>query len=221
MTDHIHALTEAGSEVLAEIRRLKANRPTPIVVALDGGSGAGKSTWASLIEKATDAALIQVDDFFTADIPDAEWDARSIEERARDVIDWRRLRVEALEPLLAGRPAKWHAFDFEAGVRADGTYRMRTDYVEREPATVILLDGAYSAGPQLADLVDLTVLVEVPVDERHARLVAREEEDFLDQWHARWDAVEKYYFTRVRPRTSYDLVVTTDQPSSPRDGKTS
>ena len=221
MTDHIHALTEACSEILSEIRRLKANHPTPIVVALDGGSGAGKSTLASLIEKATDAALIQVDDFFTADIPDAEWDARSIEERARAVIDWRRLRVEALEPLLAGRPAKWHAFDFEAGVRADGTYRMRTDYVEREPATVILLDGAYSAGPQLADLADLTVLVEVPVDERHTRLVAREEEDFLDQWHTRWDAVEKYYFTRVRPRTSYDLVVTTAQPSSPRDGRTS
>ena len=190
MTHRVHGLIEARNEILAEIRRLQANHPTPIVVALDGGSGAGKSTLASLIAKATDAVVIQVDDFFAAGIPDAGWDARSVEERARDVFDWRRLRAEAIEPLLAGTRARWHAFDFEAGVRPNGTYGMGADCVERERAAVILLDGAYSAGPQLADLVDLTVLVEVPADRRHARLVAREEEGFLDQWHSTWDAVE-------------------------------
>ena len=190
MADHIHALTEASSEILAEIRRLKSNRPTPIVVALDRGRGTGKSTLASLIEKATDAAMIQVDDFFAVDIPNAEWDARSTKERAMDVIDWRRLPVEALELLLAVRPAKWNKFDFEAGMRADGTFRMHTDYVKRKPTMVIFLDGAYSAGPQLADLVELTVLVVLSVDERHERLVAREEEGFLEQWHDRWDDVE-------------------------------
>ena len=41
-----------------------------------------------------------------------------------------------------------------------------------------------------------------------ARLAAREDKGFLERWHARWDAVEEYYFTRVRPRSSYDLVVT-------------
>ena len=221
MTDDVHHLTEACNQILAEIRRLTANHRIPIAVALDGRSGAGKSTLAGMIEKTTDAVVIPVDDFFAADIPDAGWDARSVEERARDVFDWRRLRVEALEPLLAGRPARWHAFDFEAGARPDGTYSMRADTVEREPAAVILLDGAYTAGPQLADLADLMVLVEVPPDERHARLLAREKEEFLDQWHARWDAVEEYYFTRVRPRTSYDLVVTTSRRSAPRDRRTS
>src|SRR5919199_2752451 len=197
--------------IVTAIRRLMVNRTSPILVALDGGSGAGKSTLAALIAEDLDAALIQSDDFFAADISDAEWDRRTPAARAADAIDWRRLRAEALEPLLAGKPATWHAFDFEAGVRPDGTYAMRTDFVEREPSAVIVLDGAYSTRPELADLIDLSVLVDVPVDVRHERLAAREDKQFLDAWHARWDAAEAYYFTHVRPQASFDLVVTPGQ----------
>jgi uridine kinase len=119
------------------------------------------------------------------------------------------VRTEALEPLLAGKPAKWHAFDFTAGVRPDGTYALRSDVVEREPASVIVLDGAYSTGGALADLIDLTVLVDAPREVRHERLQAREEREFLAAWHARWDAAEEVYFSQIRPRSSFDHVVTT------------
>src|SRR5262245_45431082 len=124
-------LNMAAQTIVAETRRLMASRKAPILVALDGGSGSGKSTLAVMIAEELDAALIQSDDFFAAQISDAEWDARAPKTRAADAIDWCRLRAEALEPLLAGEPARWHAFDFEAGVRPDGTYAMRTDFVER------------------------------------------------------------------------------------------
>jgi uridine kinase len=202
-------LKTAANTIVAAIRQLMIDRATPILVALDGGSGAGKSTLALLIVEELGAALIQSDDFFAAEITDAEWDARSPKERARDVIDWRRLRVEALEPLRAGKPAKWHAFDFDAGVRPDGTYAMRSDYVERQPSAVIVLDGAYSTQPALADLIDLSVLVDVPIAVRHRRLAVREDRDFMAAWHARWDVAEEYYFTHVRPKSAFDLVVTT------------
>jgi hypothetical protein len=38
-----------------------------------------------------------------AQVTDAEWDARSAPQRADHALDWRRLRSEALEPLLAGK----------------------------------------------------------------------------------------------------------------------
>lgn len=208
MNGPLPELCAARDTIVAGIRRLTAGRDTPVVVALDGGSGSGKSTLAAMIVHEFGAALIQGDDFFAAGITDAEWDARAPEARARDAIDWRRLRAEALEPLRAGKTAQWHAFDFDAGVRPDGTYAMRTDFVERRPSAVIVLDGAYSARPELADLIDLTVLVDVPVDVRHARLAARDEKSWLDSWHARWDDAEAFYFTHVRPASSYDLVVT-------------
>ena len=119
------------------------------------------------------------------------------------------LAAEALEPLRAGAPAKWHAFDFEAGARPDGTYAMRSDYVERQPTPVILIDGAYSSQPALADLIDLAVLADAPLDVRHRRLAARENQHFIAAWHARWDAAEEYYFTHVRPKSGFDLVVIT------------
>lgn len=206
-------LRSAAAVIIAEIRRLMARRARPILVALDGGSGSGKSTLASLIARELDAVEIPGDDFFAAGITDAGWNARNAEQRAADGIDWRRLRAEALEPLLAGKPATWHPFDFIAGLRPDGTYGMSKDYVEREPAAVIVLDGAYSARPELADLIDLSVLVDAPLAARHARLAAREDKEFLAAWHARWDAAEAYYFTRVRPPSSFDLVVTTGPPA--------
>ena len=105
----------------------------------------------------------------------------------------------------------WYAFDFESGLRSDGTYGMKTDPIELEPADVILIDGAYSACPELGDLVDLTILVDVSIDERQARLASREDKDFMDRWHKIWDPVEKYYYTHVRPKSAFDLVVKVDQ----------
>lgn len=194
-------------KVIAEIKRVLVHRQVPIVVALDGGSGSGKSTLASMIADELGATLIPLDDFFSAQITDREWDLFTVEERLKFVFDWNRVREQAIVPLLEGRVARWHAFDFESGLRADGTYGMREDASEREPADVILVEGAYSAGPELADLVDLAVLVDVPVEERHTRLQARESSGFMDKWHQRWDAVERYYFTQVRPASSFDLVV--------------
>jgi uridine kinase len=189
------------------------DRETPLLLALDGPSGTGKSVLAALVAQALGATVVPSDDFFAAEITDAEWDARSPSQRAADAIDWRRMRRDALEPLLAGKPAAWHAFDFQAGLRPDGTYPMRTEVELRNPAPVIILDGAYSSRPELADLIDLSVLVDSPPALRHARLAAREDPAFLQAWHTRWDAAEAYYFTHVRPPSSFDQVVST-APSS-------
>jgi uridine kinase len=212
---------------IAQLMTLLAARGVvrPLVVALDGPSGAGKSTLAAqlmgrlageqvgkLVEvrvgpDLTGAVVVPLDDFFAAGIPDGAWDARAPAERLRDVFEWARVRVDVLEPLRAGRAARWHPFDFGAGLRADGTYGMSETPVVREPAAVVLLEGAYSAAAPLADLVDLAVLVEVPAAARRRRLAAREEAAFLAQWHARWDPVEALYFGAVRPPGSFDLVV--------------
>ena len=203
-------MNDGFAKILSEIQSLKSSRPPPMVVALDGGSGAGKSNLAWRIAQETEAALIPVDDFFAADIPELRWDNFSVEERLKYVFDWPRLRESVIKPLLAGNPARWYAFDFESGLRPDGTYGMQREPVDLEPAAVILLDGAYSAGPELSDLVDFTILVDAPVEERHRRLALREDEDFLKRWHQRWDPVEQYYFSQVRSESAFDLVVRND-----------
>ena len=200
----------ACSQIVDAIHLIRQDHHSAILIALDGGSGAGKSTLASMLQQEIDCAVVQLDDFFAANIPDWEWDSRSVVERARDVFDWQRVRSDALEPLLAGKAARWQPFDFAAGLRSDGTYGLSKQWVEKQPAPVIVLEGAYSASPQLADLVHLKVLIDVPIPERHRRLQEREhDKQFLQRWHSRWDRVEEYYFDEVRPKSSFDLIVTT------------
>jgi len=182
-----------------------------LVVAIDGRSGAGKSTVAEAVARAVDAAVVPCDDFFAASLSDADWDRRTPEQRAADAIDWRRLRREVIEPLRSGRSARWQAFDFLAGTRPDGTYPPKATPTTLAAKPVVLLDGAYSARPELEDVVDLSVLVEASASTRETRLSAREAEDFLRQWHARWDAAEEHYFRVVRPLSSFDLVLRTDE----------
>ena len=69
------------------------------------------------------------------------------------MFDWSRLRNHAIVPLMKGQPAKWHAFDFQSGLRADGTYGVEKESKKLKPANVILIEGAYSASPALADLI--------------------------------------------------------------------
>ena len=84
---------------------------------------------------------------------------------------------------------------------------MSSETVRLEPGPVIIIDGAYSCRPELTDLLDLSILVDAPQDARRKRLADREAEKFLEEWHQRWDAAEAYYFSEIRPRSSFDLIV--------------
>ena len=111
-------LRDSANVVAADARRLLTDRARPLLVAIDGASGSGKSVLAALVAERLGAALVPADDFFSAQFTDADWDARTPAGRAADALDWRRLRAEAMEPLLAGRPARWYPFDFSGGAPA-------------------------------------------------------------------------------------------------------
>jgi hypothetical protein len=79
--------------------------------------------------------------------------------------------------------------------------------VTREPAPVIILEGAYSTSSALSDIVDLTVLVEAPAEERTARHNRREKTDDAE-WHDLWDEAEAITLgTRDRMRLRPNQIV--------------
>jgi uridine kinase len=100
--------------------------------------------------------------------------------------------------------ASWRRFDWEAG------RGLAESPTVRQPATVVILAGAYSARPELADLVSLSILVEAPAEIRRERVALRDGR--IDEWYARWEAAELHYFTHVRPPASFDLRVDNGTP---------
>ncbi len=187
-------------ELVEKIKSLSRAK-TPLLIALDGRSGTGKSTIATTIAEKVGGVVIEGDDFYAGGTEE-EWDARTSEEKASLCIDWKRLRKEALEPLLANHSASWHPFDWKAGKG------LAEHIVTRNPTPVIVLDGVYSSRPELTDLIDLTVLVEVQDGKRRERLIGREGFSNMKDWHQRWDEAEEYYFTKVRPPSSFSFVIT-------------
>lgn len=187
-------------QIIERIQSTTRKAGRALIVALDGRSGVGKSTLARQVAaRLPDSCLIEGDDFYAGGSA-AEWDARSPQDKARLCMNWQRLKNEALLPLLAGQTASWHPFNFEAGAGLAEQTR------HAAPAAVILIDGVYSGRPELADLVDLSILVEAQDAERKRRLYEREGLAQVE-WQQRWDAGEDYYFEHIKPRDNFDLVV--------------
>lgn len=160
-----------------------------LVIAIDGHGAAGKSTIAAAVAGATGAALVHTDDFFDPAAPR--------EPRLSGYYDWRRLRVQALEPLRAWRAAEFRRFDWERGHGLDGA-------VSVTPGPLIVLEGVFSASPQLSDLVDRSVFVDTPEPERLRRLRAQ---ITPSEWDDEWLKAERAYFGLIRPPSSFDLIV--------------
>lgn len=173
----------------------------PLVVALDGRSGAGKSTLARAVAEALEASIVDGDDFYAGGSGET-WDAMTAEQKAAHVIDWGRQRP-VLEALRRGEGAAYHPYDWDD----DGNDGWAPHLVTVEPAPVVILDGAYSARPELADLLDLRVLLCIDDDVRRAQLLARQGEHYRREWEARWSEAELHYFGAVMPPDAFDLVL--------------
>ncbi len=179
-------------------------RDDPLIVAIDGRSGAGKSTLAAEVATGLDAVVIEGDDFYAGG-DGAFWDAKTAAQKVDHGIDWRRQRV-VLTDLLAGRRALWHPYDWDA---FDGS--LADTPLTANPAPVVILEGAYSARPELSDLIDVRVLVVIDEDVRRQRLIERDGEDYNADWDARWRSAEDHYFGSVATRDSFDLVLEPSQ----------
>lgn len=189
-------------EARSAIRSIQdlAQKTSPVIVALDGRSGTGKSTLATWIAERLGAIRIDQDDFYSGgDIDD--WRRLTPQQKADRVIDWRRVRREVLEPLRAGKPARWMPFDW------DTMAGLAPEPITVPPSKIAILDGAYSTRPELSDLIDLSILVTLPDTVRRMRLQQREGEALASEWHVVWDEAEDFYFGSVRLPQAFDLVI--------------
>ncbi|MCW3528566.1 hypothetical protein K6Y76_36865 [Burkholderia cenocepacia] len=191
-----------SNEIQVVIDRVSRLRElgTPVVVALDGRSGTGKSTLGLEIATVVNGTYVDQDDFFCGGELD-QWRAVSPEIRVDKCIDWQRVLRDIVLPFRASRPIHYHPFNWDT---MDG---LDPDPITIEPSDVLILDGAYSTRAELADYLDLTVLVTLDDEIRRQRIMDREGEDWTLEWFTVWDAAEDLYFGKMRPESEFDIVI--------------
>ena len=194
---------------LAIERRPGAERP--VVIAIDGPSCAGKSILATALALRSEGAVLEGDDFYRQRLPRltvTQRETMSDSAVVNAVIDWERLRAEALLPLRAGRSATFQPYDWDAH---DG--RLAPPKIV-PAAAVIIVDGVYAARPELADLVDVAVYLGVDPQVRAVRYAERTDDP---DWRRFWERGEAHYFRVVRPPASFDLRVDDEDLRNIRD----
>ena len=173
----------------------------PFIVSIDGRSGSGKSTLAAFVAQKLDCTVISGDDFFAGG---ETVSPLAPEELAQICIDWKSQRA-VLESLYRNEPAQFFPYDWDA---FDGSKRFEPTHIGVRK--IVVFEGVYSARPELRDLVDLRVLIEIPEKERHQRLLKREGQ--MGEWEKQWHRAEDWYFTTAAPRSAFDIVLSETAP---------
>jgi para-aminobenzoate synthetase len=182
--------------VLSYLETSRKNSNGPFVIAVDGRSGTGKSTLAEALRSRLAATIIDGDAFYAGGTVIRNENAARLVELC---IDWRRQK-DVLQTLRSGRPARFQAFDWDA---FDGS--LVADPVVVEPMPWIILEGVYSARPELSELLDVRILLRTSDDVRTARLLEREWT--IGPWERQWHHAEAHYFEHMVPESGFDLVI--------------
>lgn len=163
---------------------------TPLVLAIDGRSGSGKTLLAHAVavelraDAAPDVAVLALEDLYLG------WDG------LQEGLD---AAAGLLADLAEGRPGSAPRWDWHAG-RVDGAVTVA------EPLpSVLVVEGCGAGSDTLAPFVDLLVWIEVPEEHRRRRTVARD-----GQWAVPWEqwaAAESAVLARRDAPALADLVV--------------
>ena len=175
-----------------------ALQPTkPLVLALDGRCGSGKTTLADRLTRQFPAStVLHTDDFY---LPPADrvpgW-----EQIPCANMDLARLRDEALRPAYEGQPVPYRAYSCR-----EGDY-LPTVQLAAQP--LVILEGSYSHHPLLAGYETLRVFVTCSKPEQTRRLQAREGERYAN-FAARWIPLEEAYFAQYNVEVKADFAIDT------------
>ncbi|WP_327252519.1 uridine kinase family protein [Streptomyces sp. NBC_01244] len=190
-------LAERAGDVAEGLLRLPPTRRATRLLAVDGAGGSGKTTLATAVATLLGGAVVvHVDDFYRP-MPEHEREQLDAEQGYHRYFDWERLRDQVLIPLRAGRAVRYQLYDWSTGRL--GAWR------EVARGSVVIVEGVYSARPELAPYYDLTAYVDTPRDVCLRRVRARGENS--EEWILRWRAAEDHYLRTTWPQTRAGLLV--------------
>ena len=168
-----------------------AKRTTPLVIAIAGGTGSGKTTVANVIIKRVGAqhiAYLPHDAYYKdlKDLPEAQ--RAQINFDHPNSLDTGML-IEHVGNMKAGLMIEHPVYDFKTHSRTDQTVRL-------EPQPIVIVEGILIfVEPALRELFDVKIFVDTPPDIRFIRRLARD----INERGRTVESVIQQYQETVRP----------------------
>jgi len=181
-------------EILDKIDSLLQKRSS-IIVAIDGNSGAGKSSLSDWIEKQRDCNVFHMDHFFLT--PELRTRERLSEIGGN--VDYERFRDEVAAGLLSGREFSYRIFDCGKMAFEDETVRVI-------PKKLNIVEGVYSMHPTLIDIYDLKIFLGISREEQNRRLLERSGPELYEKFQNIWIPMEDRYFEAFKIKEKSDLI---------------
>lgn len=154
------------------------------VIVIDGRSGAGKSSLASLVARRLDGYLLALDSVYPG------WDG--LDAGSEHVLS------HVLEPRARGEVAVWRRWDWRRDRPAE-SHEVPSD-------VALVVEGAGALTPASRELSDIRVWLESPALSRRERALARDGETYEPHWE-RWASQEAEHIRHHAPRTLADVIV--------------
>ena len=154
---------EAVARIAGQLEKKKR-----VVVALDGMSCSGKTTFAQALAEKFSGSVVHMDDFF---LPRDRF-TEEMQSLPGGNIDRARFKAEVLEPLTASRDFAYRPFSCEDQVLLPDPVKVA--------GRLVVVEGAYALLPDWGRYWDLALFLQVSTEEQQGRLLLTTHNDTLE-----------------------------------------
>ncbi|WP_319633404.1 uridine kinase family protein [Paenibacillus psychroresistens] len=174
-----------------------SKRQKTLVIGIDGGGAAGKSTLARKFQYLNDdVTVVHMDDFY---YPTKERKLINHQTEIGGNWDWNRVLNQVLVPIKQNENGYYQIYDWDNDIL--------TEWHTVPIGGIVIIEGCYSLRKELSFLYDVRIWIESPQDIRLERGVQRDGGGNRDMWEKVWLPDEDRYFEVQKPADSADIVI--------------
>ena len=165
-----------------------------VIIAIDGPSAAGKSTFSKQLANKYNAILFHTDNYFLPKI-------RKTESRLNQIggnVDYERINKEIFN-------------DINKETIISNYYNCKIETLEyMKPVfnkDIVIIEGVYSMHPLLINNYDLLIYLDVDSKKQLERIEERNGTLMLDKWINEWIPLENKYFKEANIKNTADYII--------------
>lgn len=179
---HLHMSSLEVQTFASLAKHIRSFEP-PTIVAIDGRSGSGKTTFSDQLSSVLNATVVHTDD--------VAWH--------HSFFDWWSLLIEhILEPFQAGQSVDWTPESWKQ--------QQRTGSIIVPNSKILIVEGVAASRLELSPWIDIPIWIETDLQTAEKRGLARDGEEARGFWFE-WQSHERPLLEKDQPWTRAKLLV--------------